>query len=175
VRQRTTPLTPLPFGRPAGARSLLRWLAFCCLSAIACDDAEPQVALEPPSLEQRSQGGPEPTAEDSPVTVAEETPRPLPSMAPDDGALVLPVPGSDGRAPVNQILFKLNGDGANRAEADRVARSVDGELVSYVESVGLYMIRVPTETMEELAERMARVASDAAVETAMHNWVAELD
>jgi len=174
VRQRTTQLRPPRFGRPVGARSLLCRLAFCCLSVVACD-AEPQVGPEPPSLEQRSQGAPEPTAEASPATVAEETPLPLPSMPTDDGAPVLPVPGSEGRAPVNQILFKLAGGGADRAEAERVARSVDGELVSYLESVGLYTMRVPTETMGELGERMELVASDAAVETAMHNWVAELD
>ena len=74
---------------------------------------------------------------------------------------------------LNPILFELTNGAADRAETERVARSVDGELVSYVDSVSLYMMRVPTETMEALGERMERVQSDPAVEMAMHNWVAD--
>ncbi len=175
MRQRTTQLRLAPFGRRTGGRSLLHWLSLYCLSVVACDGAEPAAATpDSPSTEQRSTSTPSPIAEESPEPAAEEAPPPLPSAPPEDGAPVLPVPGSEGRAPVNQILFKLTGGAADRSEAERVARSVDGELVSHLESVGLYTIRVPAETMEELGESMERVAADPAVETAMHNWVAEL-
>lgn len=150
--------------------ALTSQLVLCCLIGLACSGAEPASSeeLERPAMESEA-----PAVEPVPSTLsAEPVPALLPSEPPDDGAPILAAPGSEGRAPVNQILFRLADGATDRAEAERIARSVGGELVAF--AAGLYMIRVPTETMEALGERMERVESDPAVESAMHNWVADL-
>lgn len=158
------------FDRMTRCCALTSQLVLCCLMGLACNGAEPASGdeLDRPATESRA-----PSAEAPPSTPpAERLPAPLPSEPVDDGAPILVAPGSEGRAPVNQILFRLADGATDRAEAERIARSVGGELIAF--AAGLYMIRVPTETMEELGERIERVETDPAVESAMHNWVADL-
>ena len=71
---------------------------------------------------------------------------------------------------VNQVLISLT-DGRNtRAEAERLAGLVDGEIVGQIPLISAYQLLLKTRTLAELEEVIERLEADSSVKYAVENF-----